>query len=352
MREVRLARDEDEPALRALSRACAMNGPVAYTLEREPDFHALTRLQGTRPQIGVIDGDEGLVAMGTGVFTRRHLGGAPRELAYFADLKVHPSRRGTGLGGRVLRFAAEGMVREGVSGFAVVLAGNRDMAPILGGSGVRFVHRATIRKHSTFLVRTPPPPAGVVVRHAREDDLEDLVRLLGTRDLAPAWNAAGFSAHLAATPGLSLEDVLVAERGGRLVACGAPWDGNVVRQVRVLRLSPGLRCLRRLYDPAARLLRRPRMPADGELLPALSMTHLAAEEPGDLRALLVAAHRERSGSATLLLDLSLDRRAALAPGLRGFLTTHVDFDLHLVLPRGAVPPEAHREPVSFDLALA
>lgn len=355
--EVRLGGPADDAALRRLASVSAMSSAVAYTLLREPDFFALSRLQGTDPHVGIIDGDGGdLVAMGTALRARRYLGGVPVNLAYMADLKVHPDHRSRGLATRLIEFAADGMRREGLCGFGVVLGGNAAMAPILAGTKLRCPHVATIRKHSTFLVRAPSMPSGVVVRSAREDDLEDLAalwqRLQAPRDLATFFDAASLRDHLAMTPGLTLADVLVAERAGRLVGFGAPWDGRPVRQVRLERLSPALRLLRRVWNPIAGATGRPGLTADGEVIRYASLLHACAEEAADLRALLVEGHRRLRGTPLLYLDVSLDPRDPLADALKGFVRTAVDFDLVLVVPEGMEAPTCGGGLAAFDLALA
>lgn len=355
--EVRLGGPADEAALRRLASISSMSGAVAYTLVREPDFFALSRLQGHDPHVGIIDGDDGFVAMGTALRARRFLGGEAVNLAYIADLKVHPDHRSKGLATKLIDFAADGMRREGLCGFGVVLGGNAAMAPILAGTRLRCAHIATIRKHSTYLVRAPGMPPEVSVRSAREDDLPDLAalwqRVQAPRDLARWFDAESLRENLAMTPGIGLSDVLVAERGGRLVGFGAPWDGRPVRQVRLERLSPSLRWLRRLWNPVAGLTGRPRLTADGDVIPYASLLHSCAEEPGDLRALLVEAHRRLAGTPLLYLDVSLDPRDPLAAALKGFVRTAVDFDLVLVIPPGMAPPARYGAGLAaFDLALA
>ena len=163
------------------------------------------------------------------------------------------------------------------------------------------------------------------------------------------WDEASFRARLAATPALGIEDYRLAFRGGRLTGLVAAWDAFPMKQVRLLSLTPALATLRAAYNPVARALGRTALPRDGEHLRFVYGSQPCAEEPVDLRALLVHLHAERSGGPHVYVDLSLDVRDPLGGALAGFWRSSVDFDVSLLTWGGADPPR-DRRPIYFDVS--
>ena len=89
---VRAARSGDNEALLALVRRCPMQADISLTIERDPDFFALSRARGdTHTFIAEIDGALAgcLSAWRRGAW----LGGQPATICYVGDLRVSPEHR-------------------------------------------------------------------------------------------------------------------------------------------------------------------------------------------------------------------------------------------------------------------
>jgi hypothetical protein len=352
----RWATADDDPALRRLARRVPIHGPVRYCLEREPEFLALTRLQGRGGRVAVVDGAPGeLAAMGMVAPDRLRLFGRTEEIPYAGDLKVDPSFRESGLAGRIYRFLLP-EVRAGSAELCstLVLRGNPLMASIVANrrAAIRYHPVATLHNFTVFFGPRKRAPAGVRVRAARDGDLGAMVelwnRVQAARELSPIWDEAELRRRIALTPGLSIDRYLLAERDGRLVALAALWDARALKQVRLLGLSTGLAWLRRAYN----LFGRRRIPRDGEPLPFFYVAQVCAESAADLRALLVEVHERHRGGDHLYFDLALDARDPLLPALDGFWKTSLAFDVYLMdlAGRFAAPPELAR-PAYFDISL-
>jgi ribosomal protein S18 acetylase RimI-like enzyme len=359
--EPRLARATDEPELRRLARECPMIGAVRYSVEREPDFFALTRLQGGNARVLVMDDEDregSLSAVASCVERTRHFGGALRPFGYLADLKVHPARRRQGLARALMDLAREHLQRERLTAFGVVLGSNASMRSVVTrtDAALRFQRLATVHNFNVFLTVRPSAPAGTLVREARETDIEQLAELWNAvqrkRALTPALGPAELRAALAALASGALDHVLVVERDRRIAGFAALWDPRPIKQVRLLGLSPRLAWLRRAYNPVARWLGRPTIPSDGGVLPFVYVSHVCAETAADLRALLAGAHDRLAGSDALYLDLALDARDPLLGALAGLFKTSVDFDVHLIAPSCTRELDLPRAPVYFEMAHA
>jgi hypothetical protein len=103
-----------------------------------------------------------------------------------------------------------------------------------------------------------------------------------------------------------------------------------------------MRRVRLGYDLAARLLGMPRLPAPGDALRYLYVTHQAVPsgEPAILRALLLEAHHMVRGSGYQVLSVCAPIGSSLAPAFRGFQATDLRARLFVVsLPDVSVPSE-------------
>jgi len=252
---VRLAGKGDELALRRLSAACPMVGPVGYCLEREPNFFALTEIQGDDAEVGVIDGAERgtLDAMATSVRVVRRLAGGSQVLRYSGRFQG-PSSCGEATDSRegFMHLASEKLEREKVPAFGIVLGGNQAMSPLLerAGARLRFHAMARLRNHSVF-VSTPSMPRLVGDRSSPATSTSSASTEIprassssfGTRSSASrAFASFGTSEvfSIRTGPGDPLERFWIARRGGRAVGCAAAWDASQIKQLRVQSLSSEL----------------------------------------------------------------------------------------------------------------
>jgi hypothetical protein len=355
-RAARFASAEDEPALRKMSRDVPMVGAISYALEREPDFFAMTRLQGEGARVLVAEGRAPgeLAAMATCIVERRRVAGDERRVCYAADLKVSPEARLRGFRSVMSLSSEAALSLGGEVHVTLVLAGNRAMLGIYERMKRPFLGRAvaTVRAHSFFLGARVKEPEGPEVARARAEDLPEMVALWESvnahRDLAPLFGAE----RLGHPGGPRLEDVLVARREGRVTGFAAVWDPIAVRQVRIHALSSSLTWLRRLYNPTLGLFGRPRIPCEGELLRALYLTYTCAEEPMDLAAILARARNEHRATGQLLLEVALDVKDPLAAAVEGLRGTHVDYTLLALARDEASFPKLGEKPVYLDLGLA
>jgi GNAT superfamily N-acetyltransferase len=310
-----------------------MHGPVSYCLEREPEFFALTRLQGDGcPRVAVVEEGKQLIAMAMMAPHDAWVGGAAERVAYLGDLKVDPDYRNRGLARRVINFVAAELDRVGVvRSYFLVLAGNPAFEQV--GSGSEDFSVTPIRRIRNYLIpfarrRRSEVRSGVTIMRGTGKDLPEIVatwnRVNGRRTFAPLFDEPLLATRMAAS---CLGDFTLVRRNGALVAFGIAWDAAAIKQVRLLRLSRILGCATAAYDLAAPLLHRPRLPRPGEHLRFLYLSHACAEEPRDLAALLAAVRDTHASAGYLYLDLALDAGDALTAALPRVGAMKVDFDL-------------------------
>ena len=148
---VREARSTDNAALVALAAACPMEGEIGLCVDRGPDFLALSRLEGERWQLGVVEAPGGGIA-GCVLVAQRDcwLNGAPARVLYAGDLKVHPAYRGGPVADALVQYlcaVGRGWLGGDAPTWLTVLAGNSSMEQRMRGP----------RGPSGVMPMTPPP---------------------------------------------------------------------------------------------------------------------------------------------------------------------------------------------------
>jgi len=245
-----------------------------------------------------------------------------------------------------------------------VLAGNAPMdRKTRGARGLPVFHRACLLRSFTvplLRVRKPAPPgAGPVVDRAKEADLDDMDRLwrqvAPTRAFAPA--TPSHAAWLAGTPGLSVEDFLVARHAAtnELLGFVGLWDQSSFKQLRVTRYSVGGAFARMTYNALGRLYGAPRLPKQSGLpLACRTATHVCVRdaEPATLRALLASAYAWLRAEGYPLFTIALDVADPLCEALASFWTQPTDVDVYLARLTDEAPPELALRPVHYEIALA
>lgn len=366
---VRAARPADNDALVALALACPMEGDVALCVGRAPDFFALNRLEGESSGAVAEDCETGAVVGCAAVAGRSvWLHGAPADVTYAYDLKVHPARRGGPAADALSRWVRDECERRGgpdVPVFLTILAGNAPMERRTTGrvAGVpRFTRFATVRSHSITLLgarRLSERRTGLRVERARSEDVEEMAALWKVvarhRQLAPLLDAESLARFAAQAPGLGIESYRVARRrDGRIAGFAAFWDQSSFKQLRVTRYSPRLAAARLAFNALAPLFAAaPLPPAGGALRQATAFNVcVPADEPAVLRSLVRDAHDDLRGAGCSVLTVGLDLRDPLARALDGLFAQPTDVHAYACTATGdyAGPPLDGRV-LHYEIAL-
>lgn len=362
---IRRAAPADNEALLRLAAACPMRGAVTVCVHREPDFFALSRLQGAPWEVLVaVHPAAGIVGC-IGVAGREvWLNGAPARTMYVSDLKVDERFRGCGIGDALVTAAR---CRCGVEGddvpvWSATLAGNRAIERREAGprGTPRLTPAGTVRVHVLFPlgIHRRRPGGPYMVRPAQAGDLEAMAalwrRVAPWRQAAPVLDAGALARWIARAPGLAIDDYLVAFRDGEPAAFLGAWDQRALKETRVLGYGLGTHATRLAYNALAPLLGAPRLPAAGGALASLHAVHVCVpgEEPAALRALLVAAGRRCAERRVPILEIGLDPRDPLARAVRGWAGVRTDVRCYVSAPRGAYRgPALDARPLHFETAM-
>ena len=361
---IRRAAPEDNEALVALADACPMRAAISLCVHRDPDFFAVSRLQGDPWVVFVAeDPNEGIIGCFAGGVRRLWFGGSPRDLMIATDFKLHPRFRGRGLADRLMNAGWPLCEEMGIASFMAALAGNspierRVVNPPAGipKPGLQ----GTVRVHTLLLPGLDLAWAhpDLTVRTASAEDADAMMalwaRVAPERDGAPLLDVASFSRFVVEAPGLAWSDYLLAFEGEDLVGSLGIWDQRGLKQTLVLDFNLWTDLARRAHDAVAWALRSPRLPARGEALKALQALHLCVSlrRPEVLRALLIEGRARCVREGVPALEIGLDPRDPLTDALKAFPRIGVDVRCYLSpTPDTREVPPPSRNPLYFETAL-
>lgn len=267
---VRAARAADNEQMLALIRRCPMQADISLTIERDPDFFALSRARGeAHTFIAEIDG--ALVGCLSAWRRDAWVGGHRASVCYIGDLRVSPEHRRRGvareLGVAMRKFQGELPV---VPYLLATGVGNTAVAPVAASFGAVGEPIARLTSWQLLPVVRLKIATDVDIGTAEERDVGELTTLLDdfyrSRDFAPVFGDGGLNRLIASSPGASFSDYLVARRKGRIVAALGVWDAGKVKRTRVVGMPLWLRALCALGRGASRLAPLPPFPRQGALL--------------------------------------------------------------------------------------
>ncbi len=284
---IELAGSDDDARLRARMAAECMEGDVAVSFRREPDFFAGCRVQGDATQVvKCTDGANGeLIGLGSRSTVFAHVDGEPRRIGYLSDLRLAAKHRSSALLARGYRMLRRLHADDPVPFYTTVIyEGNAPaLSALLGG-------RAGLPLYVDWgRVLTPALPLGFPVKQApvarvslekgSPSRLGDIVAFLNReaagKQFSPVYREKDFPAGRFL--GLRASDFFLAIRGGEIVGTLAAWDQTEFRQTHIERYPVRLALLRPLYNALAALTPLKPLPGGGAPIPYLYLACLATE---------------------------------------------------------------------------
>jgi hypothetical protein len=306
----------DDADVRRLLRENATGGWIGLALEREPDAFAAAAIMGRYHRYILARDEQAGEAIGLCEWSAREsfIDGEVRLLSYLGALRIAASHRHRL---RILRQGFEAVRSlpgpRGATPYALtaIAAENHKALRLLGRNLPGMPSYRLLEAFSTFALRPAHARHPDNVERADANDLAAIAvcleRTYRQFQFAPVWRARDL-ADPQRCPGLRPEDFLIVRRGPGIAACVALWNQSAFKQTTVRGYPGWLRWLRPALNAAAPLLHRPRLPAVGEPLRQIYLSHLAVEGNDEalFRSIVAAALSEasRRGFAVALLGLA------------------------------------------------
>ncbi len=280
---IRHATKNDNEALLDLCKKAPMQGVVTAYVDQSPDFFTMPSLQGEDFTVWVAE-DKGVVC-GCVVEAYKTIlyNGKFQKIFYIGDLKVAPESRGT-LG---LKLSIHVVNEAKSKGFALgecyIIDGNLKMTKVVDWLSTKIFTKENAGFAEIF--QLIPLKKYTVnkkynIRTATESDVSEISALLhssySSYSSSPFFSENSLAAILKSNSFFSIDNFLVAEVNGKIVACTSFWDQSSIRRTVVTKFSGygkiGVTILK-LLRPLTKL---PNLPNEGDMLKYIYLRFPAA----------------------------------------------------------------------------
>jgi len=325
-----LATASDDAALRRRMAEDVLDGTIAVTFRREPEYFAGTALQGSEAQVvKCVSQPDGRIV---GLFTRArapaYINGELQTLGYLCDLRADPAVRGGTLLARGFRKLKE--LHDAAPlplYYTMILDGNDIALDVLTGGRASLPHYRPLGRVLTPALhlgrpRRFRPSSALRIATANATTIDGVIEFVNRqyrkKQFAPAYQMEDLSG--ARLSGLRLDDIYVAYDGDRIAGCVACWDQSHIRQIFVERYDRALQLARPLYNLAANVWSRKSLPNPGEKIPFFYLAWIAVENDDKqvFRELLEHVYEARRHGPWHFFIAGLHENHPLAGELRNF----------------------------------
>jgi hypothetical protein len=344
-----LATPADDVDLCQVLAATPTDGRIAVTFRRDPSWFAGAVVDGRMRQVVACRDLETGRVIGFGCRSVRdvYVNGRPAAVGYLSGLRLLPAHRHRGLLARGYAMVRDLHGDGRVPYYLTTIAAGNGMALDLltsGRAGLPAYHQAGI--HRTLAISLPHWVRNGRLRHgenngalrirtAKKEDLPSVLAFLREegprRQFFPRLGRDDFLTPTGAMRGLALDDLLLAERAGRLVGTAAAWDQRGDRRWVVDGYRGWLRWARPGYNAWAWPRGRPRLPPAGSILDCMmaALIVVADDDRDVFDALLKAVcdHAVEVPVSYLLLGMHGDD--PLLPAARRFHA--VTYETHVFI---------------------
>jgi radical SAM superfamily enzyme YgiQ (UPF0313 family) len=328
----------DEEELRQLMARMPMPGLVQVAYHRDPNLFEGIKVEGHTNQVIIgRDTESGQVAgMGSRSVKPAYLNGQCSTIGYLSGLRVVERYRGTIHLARAYE-QLRMLHRDGLTPLylSTVVEGNASALAFRGRRG-RLPAYHDIGRFRAIAVSLDAIPTrsnhnGLELNPATDSELPRIVEFLNLhgprRQFFPRYSMDDF-ARGGLLRGIRPADIMTASRDGALVGVVSAWDQREFRQSVIARYPSWLRVIRPYWNLAAKLARRPGLPAIGTRINGfyLSLVCVAGDDPMVFAHLVNAVMRARKGTNSVMLA-GAHERDPLAQTLLDL--PHLDFSSRL-----------------------
>jgi GNAT superfamily N-acetyltransferase len=300
-----LDRKYNDQILQILRESPIITENLHLYFDRHPDFFRLAEIKYYPHFYYGFFRLEKLMGFGMIGYHDANVNGTKETVFHLKDFYVLPEARGMGFGIRITERLFKETFNKAVTGYAVVMAGNKDPLGYIGHNNrsfpffpsSRIINQLDVR--NIMLIWPVREQTAFKIRRADIQDIPLIVSLLNNehkdRLFGNVYSEDSFPDYLARRPGLSVSNYYLAfdKRGEPRGVCAA-WDCSSFKQTRVLHYGKLFMPAIYAYKMLAAIFRIQSLPLPGESFREFIVTDYAVRDrdPGVMNALLRAVYND------------------------------------------------------------
>lgn len=343
--EIREAVPDDNDALKKLQAKCPQGTDLIVSVVNTPDFFARAKAYESYKVYAACEGDT-IIASHACALRNALVSGKLSRVGYSFQTFVHPNHRKKNLAKNLLQNMEDHLIQNGAElVYGLILEKNLPSIKLVENLGFK-LHRKllmpgiVIRKEVAIQSREK-------IRSATLDDLTSVAKLLNetwqNHELYEPASAEILARFISRIPKFSIENLLVLEDRGEILACLGFWDWSQVMKLTLKSLNLKVKIISRLLF-LTRVLSQTLKP--GDQLNQIMLTLIGYKEPSHLAILIRYINNFAFKKNIEQIFCISERNHPMLNSLKGFIRISTNMSLYIKPLKNNL--KLHEAPVFVD----
>ena len=326
--EIREAVPEDNDALKKLQAQCPQGTDLIVSVINTPDFFARAKVHESYKVYVACEGDT-IIASHACALRNALVNSKLSRIGYSFQTFVHPNHRKKNIAKYLLQSMEDHLIQHGaVLVYGLIMEKNLPSIKLVESLGFKLYRKLVmpgiaIRKEVAIQSREK-------IRPATSDDLTNVAKLLNetwqNHELYEPASANILSRFISRTPKFSMENLLILEHKGEILACLGFWDWSQVMRLTLRSLNLKMKVIGRLLF-ITRVL--PKALKPGDELSQIMLTLIGYKEPIHLSILIRYINNIALKKNIKQMFCICERNHPMAKSLKGFIRISTNISLFI-----------------------
>ena len=329
--DIREAVPDDNDELIKLQAKCPQGTDLIVSVVNTPDFFARAKAYESYKVFIAHEGKHILGSTACGV-KNAVVNGEVRRVGYGFQAIVAPEHRRKGIASQLHQHREDYAAQQGaVLFYTLVLENNTPAMRYIENRGFK-LHR-TVVMPGLSIYKEMVTASGGNVRSARPEDLVALADLLNETwknfELYGPTSAEGLSQFISRTPGYSIDNILIIEEKGEILAFLGYLDWSQIMRITVETMSFKMRAMGLMVKIASIFRPMPKFIKPGDTLKQIMITLIGFKDPRHLPLLLKHLNNQALQRGIEQIFCICERNHVMLKSLKGFIRIDTAINLYL-----------------------
>jgi len=346
--DIREATPEDNLELQELQVKCPQGKTLIVSVVNTPDFFARAKAYESY-KVYIAYEDNCMIGSAACGMRQAFINGNIRRVGYEFQYFTSPDYRGKGIAKQLHLQIEDHLIQCGaVLSYLLVIEGNLPAMRLFANLGFEH-HRALVMPGLAIYKNMDLAHKGGI-RPTTPEDLAAVAKLLNETwqgyDLYEPTSAEALTQFVNRTPAYSLNNLLVLEDRGEILACLGFWDWRQIMKITVVQRSLKMRMIGLMLDLVRNFRPMPRAPRAGNPLKQMMLTPIGFKDPVYLAVLLRYMNNQALQSGIEQIFCVCERDHVLLSAAKGFV--RIDTAMHLYVKSFRQDGSMSDKPVFID----
>lgn len=328
---IREATADDNNELRELQAKCPQGKTLIVSTINTPDFFARAKAyESYKVYVACIE--DHIIGSGTCVVRNAIVNGQLDRVGYLFQLFVNPEYRRKGVARELFRYREDYLTQKGAAlAYALIMENNIPSMRYVESQGFK-LNRKLVMPALAIYKKMDVASRGNI-RPIAKEDLDAVAKLMNDTwqgyELYEPISAEGLAVFIHRIPAYILDNLLVLENKGEILACLGFWDWRKIMRITVIESSLKMRITSSILNLVGRFRPMPRGVSPGDTLNQIMLTPIAFKELEHLTTLLRYLNNEALSSGINQIFFICESGHRLLKCMKGFISIKTGVNLYV-----------------------